>query len=76
MPEWLFYNLGFLKPLTQLLYDRIWRTMIVDFYDRCDRVIGPTRTTLNFLREHGLQQPATWSPTESSWIASTPPPRC
>ena len=57
MPEWLLYNLGFLRPLGEMFYCKLW-DIIADFYNQCDYVVTPSHTALAMVREHGLNRPA------------------
>ncbi|MBI4320215.1 MAG: glycosyltransferase [Chloroflexi bacterium] len=56
MPEWLIYNLPFLRPFARALNSRLWR-LIVAFYNKCDAVVAVTPTAMSLLREHGLERP-------------------
>lgn len=57
MPEWLYYNVGLLKPLAGVLNSGLWR-IITDYYNQCDCVVGVTETALRFLEAHGLRRPS------------------
>jgi 1,2-diacylglycerol 3-alpha-glucosyltransferase len=57
MPEWFYYNLVPLRPVTRFLNGSLWR-LITDYYNRCDHVVGVTATALKFLSDHGLRRPA------------------
>ncbi|MBI2954794.1 MAG: glycosyltransferase [Chloroflexi bacterium] len=56
MPEWLIYNLGFLRPFSKTLRSHLWRALAT-FYNRCDTVVAVTATAMGLLQEHGLDRP-------------------
>ncbi len=56
MPEWLFYNVAFLKPFSKALSAEVWRR-IVNYYNKCDMVVAVTATARDLLLDHGLRLP-------------------
>ena len=57
MPEWLMYNLSFLRPAASQVVPLMWR-LIVSYYNRFDYIVGVTPTALRLLRDNGLTRPA------------------
>lgn len=57
MPEWLLYNLSFLRPAASQVVPWMWR-VIVGYYNRFDYIVGVTPTALRLLRDNGLTRPA------------------
>ncbi|TAK36885.1 MAG: glycosyltransferase family 4 protein [Chloroflexota bacterium] len=57
MPEWLVYNLSFLRPAASQFIPWMWR-LIVGYYNRFDYIVGVTPTALRLLRDNGLTRPA------------------
>jgi glycosyltransferase involved in cell wall biosynthesis len=56
MPEWLIYSSGILRPISKLLYSKIWQ-YLTDHYNNCDVVVGVTPTALSYLTSYGLCRP-------------------
>lgn len=58
MPEWLIYNVSFLKPFSKTVNSKIWH-YIASYYNKCDTVVAVTATARNLLLDHGLTRPVT-----------------